>query len=130
MNDENLQTKAEEGLFGDDLDSKAYHKVFRGLEALPATRLAETFADRVVSRIEARSRRSERASYVWISLGSLSLLIALAIALSKVNFNADLGVLRYLYEMRGLVVFAILFIGLLQWVDRKLVVRKKDITAS
>ncbi len=129
MTDEQIQEAIERGDNLSSKDAKAYRMVFHALSREPGFALPATFADRVMSRLTEK-RSSRDIFWLFMGLGSLFLTLIVAILLSgfKPDFSfLSVGAFTFLSSYKGLVVFGILFILLLQWIDRKFVRKSTDV---
>jgi high-affinity K+ transport system ATPase subunit B len=79
------------------------------------------FADRLVSVIE---KKEEKRDYYWLAVGILFSIVSLIVAVVLVAERWSINAFSFLSSNVGLVVFGVLFVALLQWIDKK-VVRKQ-----
>jgi hypothetical protein len=105
----------------DPIDSKAYQHVLHALQQEPAYTLPATFADKVVRRIETGTKRSVWRDYFWPGCGIFFLLIAFVVAVAMSDFTADLGFLKGARDFKGILVFGISFMALLNWLDKRII---------
>lgn len=120
MTDEELQERIEQGDHSNSKDAKAYRLVFAALRREPDFRLRTNFADRVARRalhVEAQSSHE----IIWLLLGLFSFVVALGIATYLTGFKPSLGAFEFVSSYPGLFVFGVLFVGLLQWVDKRII---------
>lgn len=123
--EEELQNNIERGLpAGDELDSKAYREVFRALEKDPGHALQSRFAENVVARIVARQKKEQSRDYLLFFSGLFVLLVAAVATIIVTGFRLDFGFLRSMADYKGLAVFGVLFIGFLNWLDKRLIREK------
>jgi hypothetical protein len=122
--EEELQKNLEAGKNpeGDELDIKSYEQVFHALRREPEYKLPFTFADTVVQR----AMRNQKAKgflneYFWFGFGIALLLIALGVAISQTEFTLSAGFLSGMSAYKGLLFFGVVFILLLNWIDKRLV---------
>ena len=121
MNSEDeLQRSVESGNVTDDIESKAYQHVFRALKEEPDVTLSPRFADRVVERL--KKRESFAREHGWLVFGVICLLGALGYVLSRITLNVNLGFLSGITSYWGFLLFALVFIGLLNWIDKRFIV--------
>lgn len=121
--DEELQAEIEKGhAGGDSPDSKAYQKVFDALKKEPY-QLPATFADSVVSRIQASSPGLSN-DYFWFGLGIFTFITAALIATTMTDFKISFGAFKFVSGYSGLLLFGLAFILLIQWFDKQFVRRK------
>lgn len=125
--EEELQNDVEKGATpdGDGLDVKAYQAVFRALKKDPGYELRPDFAERVVSRVVSAQREKSSNDYLWFGAGILFFIIAFIATVLYTGFRFDLGFLKVMSDYKGLAVFGIAFMVLLNWLDKKLVKGKK-----
>lgn len=122
--EEELQRNLEAGKNpeGDDLDVKAYQTVFDALKHEPEFTLSSSFADKVVRiAVDKQNSKSTFREYFWFGLGIFVMLIASVVAIFMTEFKFDMGFLNGLSSFKGLIIFGIFFIGLLHWLDKKLI---------
>lgn len=124
-NDEELQQRIESGVEGDDRHSNAYRHIFRALEADPGTGLSVSFADKVVMIARGKQKQRKSRELVWIGVGAVLLLVALVTAVVMTGYKLNLGFLSGMSAYKGLALFGILFIGLLNWIDKRFVSQKQ-----
>lgn len=121
MSDEELQVHIERGDLSNTRGANVYRLVFSALRNEPAFRLPATFAHRVVRRVtKAHQPYREMA---WLLLGLFSFVIALGIAVYLTGFTPGFGAFAFVSSYPGLFAFAVLFVGLLQWVDKRMIQR-------
>ncbi|MFZ6011038.1 MAG: hypothetical protein ACOYXT_11895 [Bacteroidota bacterium] len=125
--EEELQKNIEAGkpASADDLDIKAYQQVFKALQKEPTVRLSKGFEDRVLAAIAEKEKKSTSRDMLWLWLGVFSLVVTMIIAVAFTSFKPDLGFLKGVSSYKGLVVFGIFFIALLNWIDKRLVKNKQ-----
>src|SRR6478735_5333472 len=122
--EEELQKNLEAGKNpqDDELDLKAYQSVFSALKQEPEFTLSPSFADKVMQRvIDKQNSKSAFREYFWFGLGIFIMFIASAVAVLMTDFKLDMGFLKGLSSFKGLISFGIFFIGLLHWLDKKLI---------
>ncbi len=117
--DEELQRWIEQTGDGSGQDAQIYKEVFKALRHEPDFKLPPSFADRVVSRIEAA--RESKTEIVWIFVGVLSFVITGMIAVALTNYKLDFGVLKFISGFPGLIAFGVAFIAGLHWFDKRFV---------
>ncbi len=122
--EEELQNQIEQGLVtesGDDI--RAYQRVFDALKKEPDYHVSLPFADRIIAII---NKREEKRDYWWIAIGIFLAVIAMIVSLALTSAHWSTGVFTFLSGYPGLVAFGIVFILLLQWVDRKIVKKRTE----
>ena len=121
MNDEELQNRIEKGLIGESPDEKAYHMVFGVLKKEITYQLPSDFAGKVIRSMQTVSQQSTAREMVWLYAGLVSFMIAAGVAVAMTDFKINFGVLKFISGYPGLIVFGILFILSLQWIDKRFV---------
>lgn len=118
--DEDIQRRVEAGSTGQSRDDVVYRKIFRALSrdtyALPSD-----FAGKVSGKVAAGSLVRE---YVWFAIGLMSIVTAAVAAVVMVGPDFSLGRFRFISSYWLLFVFGILFILMLNYLDRQLVRRR------
>lgn len=121
MSDEDIQNRIQQGEHLPGVEGQAYRHVFDALQKEPGFVLPPTFADKVVRKITAAPERSYDVA--WMIAGFSGCFIALVVAVLLTGFKVNLGVLGFVKDYTGLLLFGAAFLLALQWVDRR-VVRK------
>ncbi len=122
--EESLQKQFEEGNpLSTNADTRAYQKVFEALKQEPEFELPIHFEDNILQKIEANEKHAERRETYWLVAGVAVLIVASIIGAVLVGFKPSFGAFGFLSRYMGLFIFALAFILLLQWVDRKIVHR-------
>ncbi|MBL0741785.1 hypothetical protein [Chryseolinea lacunae] len=122
--EEEMQKNVEGGkpVHGDDADARSYRQVFGALKQEPDFVLPLAFADRVAQKVmQKQSARIATREYIWFGLGAVLLLAAFITAVVVTNFKFSLGVFSALKSNEGLLIFGVLFIGLLHFVDKRFI---------
>ncbi len=89
------------------------------LKKEPPFELPYDFADRVVLKIQQKAVEQEAQNdRWWMLLGILSIVGALAFVFTQVSFKLGVGVFTFLKGYAGLVIFGVLFVIVLQIIDR------------
>lgn len=127
--EEELQKNVEEGKkpLGDELDIKAYESVFSALKSEPEFFLPSTFADQVINTVVRDQRKNTFREYFWFGVGVFLLLMAFVTSIVLTDFKISAGIFSGLSSYRGLLIFGIFFIGLLHWVDKRLMRGKQTV---
>lgn len=125
--DEELQENVENSSVpkGDPMDVKAYQEVFRALKRDPGFELSDSFAEKVMARVISRQRESQARDYFWFGAGIFFLILSAVGTLLFTGFKLDFGFMNVMSDYKGLAIFAIAFITLLNWFDKKIVRRKQ-----
>ena len=125
--DEEIQKNFEKGHIpdADSVEVKAYRQVFRALKKDPGYALPEHFAAGVVSRLDARKRSQDARDHFWFGAGIFFIALAfvatiLYTGLRVTRFTLDLGFLSAMADYKGLALFGLIFILLLNWLDKRL----------
>jgi hypothetical protein len=120
-NEEDLQKSIESGnsTNADELDVKVYEEVFARLRKKPDGYLSAGFADRVVVRIQEKQRISTSRDFVWLAIGVFLLTISVIVATVMSGFRPSLGVLKGMSGYAGVFAFGVIFILLLNRIDKK-----------
>lgn len=122
MKDEELQQKIEQGDALDrSADAEAYRKVFSSLQRDPEFFLHSSFEDLLIQRIAAKHARESSRDGWWFMGGLLLFLIGLIVAVILIDFKPGIGVYSFIKGYRGLILFALLFILALNFVDKKFI---------
>ena len=124
-NEEDLQKSIESGTNtnADELDVKAYEEVFVRLRKKPDEYLSAGFADRVIVRIHERQRISTSRDFVWLAIGVFLLTVSVIVATVLSGFRPSLGILKGISGYAGVFAFGVIFILLLNRLDKKLLTR-------
>jgi hypothetical protein len=105
-----------------EMDNLAFSTVDRALKREPEFQLPSDFSDRVIARIEAKPESA--SDMVWMGAGIFAFVIAAIVAVALTDFKFNFGVLKFISGYPGLVVFGIMFVLVLQWIDRKVIQKK------
>jgi hypothetical protein len=124
-NEEDLQKNIELGIYtnADELDVKAYEEVFARLRKKPDVHLSEGFADRVIVRIQEKQKRQASHDFIWLAFGVFLLAISSIVATVLSGFQPSLGFLKGMSAYGGVFAFGVIFILLLNRLDKKLLTR-------
>jgi len=128
IHDEEMQKNLEAGqpAAGDEVDVKAYRQVFDALRQEPEFVLPQAFASRVVRALaQQQTEKTTAREYVWFGVGIVLLLAAFITAIVLTDFKFDIGVFSALRSYKGLFLFALVFIGLLHILDKRLLRNKR-----
>lgn len=121
--EEELQKNLEAGRIpeGDDLDVRAYQQVFQALTKTPETKLSRDFSDRIVTKVLEKRKRDASRDMFWLGGGIFFLVMAFAVAIVMTGFKPEWGFLKQISGYAGVFVFGAAFIGLLTWLDKRLI---------
>lgn len=123
--EEELQNQIERGLpTHDSEDALAYQRVFDSLKKEPNFHVSLPFADRLIALIE---KKEERRDYWWMAIGISLSVIALIVVLVITKVTWTTGAFTFISRYYGLVIFGIVFILLLQWIDKKIVKKRIEL---
>jgi len=120
--EEELQRRLENGQNpkDDGLDAKAYQEVFRILGKDPGYELSARFAETVVGKVLNKPQTRLANDYFWFGAGIFFLAVAFLGTVMFTGFRLDFGFLNVMADYWGLAVFGMVFIGFLNWLDKKL----------
>lgn len=123
QHEEDLQKNIEAGLkpTGDELDIQAYQEVFLRLKLEPEVPLSGNFANNIVDKVIEKRRRAASRDFFWFGVGIFFLLIAFVVALAMSAFTFNFGFLKDMSGYAGLFVFGVVFILILDRLDKKLI---------
>ena len=121
MTDEELQSRIEAGDRPEGSEASAYSRVFNALRKEPPFQLSADFASQITTRLQPAERKSNDLFWLYFGIGGC--FVAMIVAVLLTNFKFSMGAFKFISGYPGFVVFAILFVLALQWLDRK-VVRK------
>jgi hypothetical protein len=121
MNDYEIQKNIENGIgLPDDKDVKAYEKVFHALNNIPESPASNNFADQIINRIIEHEQKEERKDLVWFATGWVLLLASFIGTIFYTGFTFKFGFLEEMSDYSGLLLFGIMFIIGLHWLDRRI----------
>ncbi len=125
--EDELQQQIEGGKRPENDDETAYVHVFNALKKAPVVMPGAGLADRVLLRLEDRAA-NKRSWIEWAlaAFAGLSFLVGLIVTVVLTNFKPDFGFLSALRDYAGLIVFGVVFIIIINIIDRQLV-RRKDL---
>jgi len=118
--DEHIQKQIEEGSSLHSIDADAYRTVFRSLKKNPDYKLPSGFAERVASMAQVPTKAFNWDKFFLIG-GCVSFLFALLYAFISTKASFSTGIFTFVSSYSGLAIFAVAFIALLNWADKKLV---------
>jgi hypothetical protein len=126
-NEEFIQSQIESGKSDESMDGRAYQRVFNALQKKPASILTNAFADNIISVLQKRSKAKLSAWEIGLTVGGgVFSIITFILAIVLTNFRVNFGFLQSINNFKGVFIFGLVFIVVLQWID-KVLVRKKDI---
>jgi hypothetical protein len=116
--DEFIQKQIEEGIPTSGTDADAYQVVFNSLKKEPHFRLSADFATKV-SMLASPEKSFNWEKFLLIS-GGIGFLVSLIYAIISVHTTFSFGAFTFLSSYQGLLVFGVIFILVLNWLDKKL----------
>jgi hypothetical protein len=121
--DEELQKQIDAGMVPNDgVESQAYLKVFDALKREPDYSLPSSFADRILILVDAKEKARENTrDKLWFGLGLVPFLIATLVISVLTDFKLSAGAFRFVSGYSGLILFGVIFILGLHWIDKKLI---------
>jgi len=122
MSDEELQRKMEAGDHLDaSADAEAYRKVFSSLQREPEFMLSSSFEDLLIQRIAAQHAKESYRDGWWFIGGLFLFLIGFIVALVLIDFKPTMGVYTFIAGYPGLIIFGMIFILVLNYIDKKFI---------
>jgi hypothetical protein len=120
--DEELQHQIDQGLINESSeDARAYQRIFDVLKKEPEFHVSLPFADRIVDLIE---KKEVKQDYFWMAAGIFLIVVTLIVSLALAEIHWTAGVFTFISGYSGLIIFGIIFILLLQWLDKKIIKKK------
>jgi sterol desaturase/sphingolipid hydroxylase (fatty acid hydroxylase superfamily) len=109
-------------------DAQAYRAVFEAIQKEPEYVLPPGFARRVMQNIEIREKRWLSVREVRaVALAVFLMIAALAVTIYMTGVKPALGILNQVQPYWGFILFAISFVALLNWLDRKFIIRRPSV---
>lgn len=102
--------------------------VFKALKSVPDYLPSRDLADNVIRRLEKKQHVKLSLisnDYFWFGLGLLILLASAVVMILLTKFEMDFGFLNSMSAYRGLLIFGVVFIALLNWIDKRLIGNKR-----
>ena len=96
------------------------NRIERILEKEPAFKLPNDFSEKMIGKIEARYGSERKWELILMISGGLLFIIALIVVLALTDFTFTFGALTFLSGNIELIIFGILFITALHFVDKRL----------
>ena len=126
--DEHIQHAMESGSepVGDRLEIAAYHEVFNRLSNQPELKITSDLESIVLAKIIKRRQQQSRRDYIWLGVGIFSLLITCVIALVFSNFKLSAAMFSNIPSITGLIMFGIVFVLVLNGLDKKIHLKRVD----
>jgi uncharacterized membrane protein YhdT len=85
----------------------------------PDFQLPTSFANRLVQMIDAKQKTASQWEIFWIAFAGFLFLVAVGVSIYLTGFKPSFSAFPFLNNYAGLIVFGVLFIGLLNWVERR-----------
>jgi uncharacterized protein with beta-barrel porin domain len=119
--EEELQKRIEQGQEDRNtgVDARAYQEIFRALKKDPGYSLPGNFAERTAGKV-LQEKSAASSDALWFGIGIFLLTVSLLVALFFSGFSLNFGFLEGMTDYKGLLVFGILFVAFLNWLDKKL----------
>ena len=117
--DEFIQKQIEEGVPTSGIDAEAYKVVFDSLKKEPYFRLSADFANKV-SKLASPEKSFNWDKFLVIG-GGVGFLMALIYAIVSVEATFSFGAFTFFSSYQGLFFFGVIFVLMLNWIDRKLI---------
>ncbi len=116
--DEIIQKQIEEGKAPEGLDGESYKVIFSALKKSPELKLPTNFAHRVAAMAPGQAKTFSWDKFFLIG-GCISFFFALIYAITSIHPKFSVGVFSFISGYPGLIVFVVIFILLLNWIDKK-----------
>lgn len=100
-------------------EQKIDKKIESVLMREPDFQLPATFANRLMSMIEAKQKAARSREVYWIAFAGFLFVVAVGVSVYLTGFKPSFSAFPFLNNYAGLIVFGVLFIGLLNWVERR-----------
>jgi hypothetical protein len=85
----------------------------------PDFQLPLSFANRLVSMIEEKQKSASSREVYWIAFAGFLFVVAVGLSVYLTGFKPSFSAFPFLNNYAGLIVFGVLFIGLLNWVEKR-----------
>lgn len=122
MNKEDLKKQLQsEGLTESHTDARIYQNVFDALKREPEFSLPNGFADSVMLKIKQRHEESSSRDMIFLVIGVSLMVVAAIVGAILSGFKPDWGIFKFLSGYSGLLIFALAFVALINWLDHRLV---------
>jgi hypothetical protein len=123
----NLQQKISDGVPTEkSTDARAYRTVFNALQKEPGYSLPDSFAGRVAALAFQSATAKETGKDAWLfALGIVAFLGAFVFALTQIDFSKfrfapGVGVFTFISNNAGLLIFGLVFVIGLHFIEKKL----------
>ena len=126
--DEDMQNKISRGKAGETADEIAYQAVFKALVKEQPVEIKTGLADRVILRLEKRNEVRKSSFDLTLAItGGLLFLIGLIASVVITGFRPDFGFLNAVADFKGLFLFGVAFIIVINIIDKQLMRKKRII---
>jgi hypothetical protein len=122
MSDEEIQKHFETDDFsvGSEADRVAYRAVFRAISKERLTKISDSFAERIITKVVAQKKREARRDFIWLSFGVVFLVVGLIVTATLAGLHFELGFLREMSAYTGVFVFGIAIIFGFSWIEKRM----------
>lgn len=103
------------------------NKIESALKEAPDFQLPSVFADKMVNLIVVKQQTSRQWEIFWIAFTGFLFVVAVGVSVYLTGFKPSFSAFPFLNNYAGLIVFGVLFIGLLNWVERKFLRRTNSV---
>jgi hypothetical protein len=94
-------------------------KIETALSDAPDFHLPPAFADRLVTMIDRKQKSARSWEVFWMTFAGFLFLVAVGVSVYLTGFKPSFDAFPFLNNYVGLVVFGVLFIGLLNWLEER-----------
>ena len=94
-------------------------KIEAALTREPDFQLPTGFANQLVSMIEVKQKSARSREVYWIAFAGFLFIVAIGVSVYLTGFRPSFNAFPFLNNYAGLIVFGVLFIGLLNWVEKR-----------
>jgi hypothetical protein len=101
-------------------------KIENVLTREPDFQLPVSFANRLVQMIDAKQKIARQWEIFWIAFAGFLFVVAVGISVYLTGFKPSFSAFPFLNNYAGLIVFGACFIGLLNWVEKRLLKFSKN----
>lgn len=126
--EEEMQNRIANGKAGESADEIAYQAIFRALAKEQSSEIAPGIADRVILRLQ-KNKEARKSSFdlIMAIMGGFLFLIGLVVTIVVTGFRPDFGFLKAISDFKGLFIFGIAFIIVINILDKQLMRKKREI---
>ena len=101
-------------------------KIESVLTCEPDFQLPTSFA-KLVRLIDAKQKAARQWEIFWIAFAGFLFVVAVGVSVYLTGFKPSFNAFPFLNNYAGLIVFGILFIGLLNWVEKRFLRRSPSV---